>query len=173
MTAIEPIQKLLITVLPMVMLHFRQQGAEHHAAGEDADRDFRQDEGDDRHDRQHVARLGGEAAFEELRHGEHQRAHVERHEHPGQHQQAPGVQFIMGHRHAVLGAGTGQADDVLGADVRGEDRGADDPPAEVAAGEEVVGGGVLVLARPPTRRRQAGGRNRGRWPPSRGRPCGC
>ena len=69
---------------------------------------------------------------------------VERHEHPGQHQQAPGVQFVVGHRHAVLGARAGQPDHVLRADVRGEDRGPDDPPAEVAAGQEVVGGRVLA-----------------------------
>ena len=42
------------------------------------------------------------------------------------------MQFIVGQRHAVLGAGTGQTDDVLGADVGGEDRGPDHPPAEIA-----------------------------------------
>jgi hypothetical protein len=55
----------------------------------------------------------------------------------------------MRHRHAVLRAGTRKADDVFGADVRREDRGADDPPAKVASGEEVVRGGVFVFADDP------------------------
>src|ERR1022692_3301137 len=42
-----------------------------------------------------------------------------------------------------------QPDNVLGADVGGEDRRADDPPAEVAAGQEVVGGSVLGSAHDP------------------------
>ena len=59
------------------------------------------------------------------------------------------MQLVMGHRHAVLGARAGQAHDVLRADVRGEDRGADDPPAEIAAGQEVIGRGVLASADDP------------------------
>ena len=104
-----------------------------------------------RDDRQHVAARHREAPLEELRHREDERAHVERHEHPGEHEQTPGVQLVVRQRHAVLGARAGQADDVLGADVGGENRGADDPPAQIATGQEVVGGGVLVLAEIPTR----------------------
>ena len=54
------------------------------------------------------------------------------------------MEFVVRQRHAVLRARTGQADDVLGADVRREYGRADDPPAQVAAGEEVVRGGVLA-----------------------------
>ena len=90
-------------------------------------------------------RAGGrEAPLEELRHREDLRPDVERHEHPAQHQQAPGVQLVVGHGHAARCARAGQADQVLRADVRREDRRADDEPAEVAAGQEVVVGGVLV-----------------------------
>ena len=145
----EPIQKLLMLNAAEVEVDFRQQRREHDAARKDAHGDLRHDERDERDDGQHVARAGGEAPFEKLRHGEDQRAGVERHEHPRQHQQAPGVQLVMRHRHAVLGARAGQADDVLRADVRGEDGRADDPPAEVAAGQEVVGGGVLGPADDP------------------------
>src|ERR1039457_4467888 len=44
---------------------------------------------------------------------------------------------------SVLRARAGQADNVLRTDVGGEDRRADDPPAEIASGEEIVGGGVF------------------------------
>ena len=98
-------------------LQFRQEGAEHDATGKDADRDLRHDEREDRNDREHVARTGGESPFEKFGHREHHRTHVERHKHPGQHQQAPGVQLVVGEGDAVLGARTGEADDVLGADV--------------------------------------------------------
>ena len=127
----------------------RQQRPEHHAAREDADGDLGHDERDDRDDRQHVARLLVEAPLQELRHREDLRAHVERHEHPRQHQQAPGVQLVVRERDTVGRAGSGEADDVLGADVRREDRGADHPPAEVAAGEEVVVGRLLLVVDHP------------------------
>ena len=38
---------------------------------------------------------------------------------------------------------------MLGPDVRSEDRGADDPPTEVAAREEVVGSSILAAACDP------------------------
>ncbi len=123
-----------------------QQDAEDDAAGEDADGQLGQDvghEGDDRQDRPGRRR---EAPLQELGHGEDPRAHVERHHDPAQDEQAPGVQFIVGHGHAVGRARTGQADEVFGPDVRGEDGGPDDEPAEVAAGQEVLVGGVLLLA---------------------------
>jgi len=43
------------------------------------------------------------------------------------------------HSHSGGGSVSGQADDVFGTDVGGEERGADDEPACVAPGEEVVG----------------------------------
>ena len=129
MTRTEPIQKLSIVVPPMCDLQFREQRAEDHAAGEDADRDLRDDERDDRNDREDVAGTGAEAALEKLRHGEDLRAHVEGNEDPGENEQAPGVQFVVRQRDAAGRARSGEADDVLRADVRREDRCADDPPA--------------------------------------------
>ena len=79
------------------------------------------------------------------------RAHVERHQHPAEHQQAPGVQLVVGQRDAAGRARAGQADEVLGADVRREDRRADDEPAQAATGEEVVLRGVLVVVEHPPR----------------------
>ena len=115
-----------------------QEHAEDDAAGEDADGHLGQDVGDERDERQH--RPGGrrEAPLQELGHGEDPRAHVERHHDPAEDEQAPGVELVVGHGHAVGRARPGQADEVLGPDVRGEDGGADDEPAEVPSGQEVV-----------------------------------
>ena len=55
------------------------------------------------------------------------------------------MQFVVGQRDAAGGAGAGEADEMLRADVRGEDRGADHDPPEIAAGEEVVVRGVAAL----------------------------
>ncbi len=77
--------------------------------------------------------------------GEHFRPHVERHHHPPQHQEAPGVQLVVGHGHAVRRPRPGQPHEVLGADVRGEDRCADDEPPEVPPGQKVIGRGILPL----------------------------
>ena len=131
-------------------LHLGQQRAEHDAAGEDADRDLRQHVRDQRDHRQHPARRRRKAALEELRHREDARPHVERHQHPAEHEQAPGVQLVVRQRHAARRPGAGQADEVLRADVRREDRGADDDPSEVAAGQEVVVGRIPAPQhRPP------------------------
>ena len=46
-----------------------------------------------------------------------------------------------------LEALAGHADEVLGGDVGGDQRDADEPPGQVAAGQEVVGGRVLPAAR--------------------------
>jgi hypothetical protein len=47
-------------------------------------------------------RLGGiKTPLEKLGHGEHPGPHVERHQHPPQHQQAPGVQFVVSHGHTI------------------------------------------------------------------------
>ena len=123
-------------------LHAGEQRAEDDAAGEDADRDLRDHVGDQRHQRQDPARRGREAPLEELRHRVDARPDVERHQHPAEHQQAPGVQLVVCERDTAGGAGTGEADEVLRADVGREDRRADDEPAEVAAGQEVVVGGI-------------------------------
>src|ERR1035441_182758 len=52
-------------------------------------------------------------------------------------------------RPPVFRARPGQPDNVLRANVRGEDGCADYPPAEVAAGQEVVGSSVLGPAHDP------------------------
>ena len=121
--------------------------AEHDAAGENAHRDLGDDERDQADDGEDVARFFIESALQKFRHGEHHRAHVERHEDPGQHQQAPGVQFVVSHGDAAGGAGAGESDDVLRTDVRGEDRSADDPPAQIASGQEVIGWRLSLLLR--------------------------
>ena len=77
------------------------------------------------------------------------------------------MQFVVGHGHAVGTAGAGQADQVLGADVRGEDRGADDEPAQVAPGQEVVVGRVFGSGGSPTRPARTGPRSRRRSRSSR------
>ena len=59
------------------------------------------------------------------------------------------MQFVMGQRHAVFRARTGEADDVFRTNVRSKDGCADDPPAKVAARQEVIRGRVLVLADDP------------------------
>jgi hypothetical protein len=59
------------------------------------------------------------------------------------------VELIVGHSHAVGSARTGEADEVLGADVGGKNRRADDEPAEVAARKEVIVGRVLAFSDDP------------------------
>src|SRR5271156_3594683 len=49
----------------------------------------------------------------------------------------------------VLRAGTRQAHDVLGADIRSENRSAYDPPGQIAPGQKVVRGSVLAFAYDP------------------------
>ena len=60
------------------------------------------------------------AAFEEFRHRKDEAPGVEWNENPAQNEQAPGVQFVVGHGDAVLGTRPGKTDEVFGADIRGE-----------------------------------------------------
>ena len=138
-------------MLPSCEAQAGQQHAEHDAAREDADRDLGDHVGDQRDQRQDPARRRREAPLEELRHRVDARPDVERHQHPAEHQQAPGVQLVVRERDAAGGAGAGQADEVLRADVGREDRRADHEPAEVAAGQEVVVGGVPSAPDDPPR----------------------
>ena len=138
-------------MLPSSRRNAGQQRAEHDAAREDADRDLGDHVGDQRDQRQDPARRRREAPLEELRHRVDARPDVERHQHPAEHQQAPGVQLVVRERDAAGGAGAGQADEVLRADVGGEDRRADHEPAEVAAGQEVVVGSVPAAPDDPPR----------------------
>jgi len=41
------------------------------------------------------------------------------------------------------GAGAGKADEVLGGNIRNEERGSDEKPSNVAAGEEIIFGGAF------------------------------
>ena len=68
------------------------------------------------------------------------RAQVERHEEPAEQQQGEnGDELELRGRERARSAAAGEPDEVLGADVRREDRGADDEPTGVAAGEEELG----------------------------------
>ena len=80
---------------------------------------------------------------EELGDGVYPGAVVEGDEYPSQHDQDPGVQLPVRHGHAVPGTVARQPNHVLGADVRGEQRCADDEPPDVPPGEEVVGRRLL------------------------------
>src|SRR2546425_700014 len=65
-------------------------------------------------------------------------------------EQTQRVQLVVGEGHAARRARAGETDEVLGADVGGEDGRPDDEPAQVAAGEKVIVGGVPVHPnRPP------------------------
>ena len=89
-----------------------------------------------------VARAAAETKFEELRHREDLHAVIERHEDPAQDQDDPALHLPMRHGHAGGEARAGQPDEMLRADVGGEDRGADLQPAAVPAGQEVILAGL-------------------------------
>ncbi len=59
------------------------------------------------------------------------------------------MQLVEPHDHAGLRGGTGQPNDVLGADIGGDDRGTDHESAHVAAREEAVRRGILPLPQHP------------------------
>jgi hypothetical protein len=79
---------------------------------------------------------------------------VDRHEEHGHDHQGRGRhQFIHGNGHADAVAGTAHADELLGRDVRRDQRCADGPPRERAFGQEVVvrclaGTGLLAPVNP-------------------------
>ena len=105
---------------------------------------FREDVGDDRDAGEVHSALPAEAALEELRHREHVGAQIKRDEHPSENQQdQAGQPLEVSDRQSGARARAGQADEVLGRNVRHEQRRADRKPSHVAAGEEVVGGSAL------------------------------
>ena len=126
-----------------------EDGRDRDRAGVDGHRGLGQDVGDHEDEREHGARGRRVALLEELGRREDARAQVEGREHPAQHDAEVRVQLPVRERHARAGAGAGQADQVLGADVGREDRGADEEPAGVPAGQEVVLGVLLLLQRHP------------------------
>ncbi len=132
-------------------LHVRKQRAEHDAAGEDPHRDLGQHVGNERDHRQDESGRRREAALEEFGHRVDAGAQIERRHHPAEHQQAPRVQLVVREGDAAGRAGASQPDQVLRADVRREDGGANDHPAEVAAGEEVVVRRVAIPENRPPR----------------------
>ncbi len=132
-----------------LQLHVREQRREDHPAREDPHRDLGQHVAHQRDQREHPARGGRETALQELGHGVDARPHEERDEHPGEHEQAPRVQLVVRQGDPVGGARPREADQVLGADVRREDRGPDDEPPEVAVGQEVVVRRVLAPREDP------------------------
>ncbi len=70
------------------------------------------------------------------------------------------MQFVMGHRHAVGGTRTGQAHQMFGADIRRENRSANNPPAQIAAGQKIIVRRVTALAESPTMPKQTKPRSR-------------
>jgi hypothetical protein len=86
----------------------------------------------------HAARAV-EAPLQELGHREHVRAQVERHEDPAEDQQDQTRQpFEVTDREARSRPRAREADEMLGGNIRDEQRGADGEPADVASREEVV-----------------------------------
>ena len=82
------------------------------------------------------------------------------------------MQFVVRQGHAAGCACSGQTDDVLGADVGGENRGADNPPAKIASGEEIVRGGILGAAdHPPGNAKQDGEIDADHYPVDGGEAC--
>ena len=132
-----------------VQVHFREKEAEHHATGEDAHGHLGEHVEHQRHQREGQARGRAEPLLQEFRHGVDAGAHIEGHQHPGQHQQTPGVQLIVRHGHAIGGARTRQSHHVLRANVGGEDGRANDPPFQMAARQEVVIRRIRILADHP------------------------
>ena len=126
-----------------------QHRREHDAACKDAHGNLRQDVAHHGHERQHPPRCAGEPALEELGRREYSGAQVERHQHPAEHQQAPGVQLIVGQRDPAGRACSRESDEVLRPDVRSEDGGADHEPSEAATRKEVVLCSVLVVVQDP------------------------
>ena len=59
------------------------------------------------------------------------------------------MQLPVGLSHPVVGAATGEADDVLRSNVRRKQRGAHGEPADVTTREEIVRRGLLILGGPP------------------------
>ena len=132
------------------------QPLQHHAARVDGHRHLGEDVAHEHDHRQEPAAAAVVAALEKLGHREDAAPQVERHEHPAEEQDDPGVQLVVPQHHAGAGPRAGEADDVLGADVRGEQRRPDREPAHVPAREEVVGGGLLASAGDPRRDAEQG-----------------
>jgi hypothetical protein len=123
------------------------QRLEHDAAGRDGHRDLGQHVTDDRYACEVHARSGGIAALEELRHREHAAAQIERHEKPAEQQQhQPGDDLELRDRDAGCRSGAGKTHQVLGADIRREQRGADDEPAGIPPRKEETIGAFGALA---------------------------
>ena len=115
--------------------HFTDENA----AREERHRDLGEDVGEERDPREVPPRAAAEAPLQEFGHRVDAAGEVVRHEEPGQQEQADARgPFVGAHRQAGGGARAGQADEVLAADVGGEDRRPDGEPADVLAGEKVV-----------------------------------
>ena len=126
-----------------------EDGLDGEGAGEDGHRRLGEDVAHQEDEREQRARAGRIAALEELGRREYFGAQIERREDPAEHQHEVRVQLPVREGHAGVGARTREADQVLRADVRREDRRADQEPAGAAAGEEVVRGVLFFLQRAP------------------------
>ena len=104
-----------------VQPHLGQEGREDDPPCEDRDRELGEHVRREGDHRQHPASGRGEAPPQKLRHRVHQRARIERDEDPSQHEQAPGMQLVVGQRHAAGGARAREPHDVLRPDIGRED----------------------------------------------------
>jgi hypothetical protein len=96
--------------------------------------------------RHHVADAGSVPLLQELRHGADVVLQEDRQEELADDQQGQGRHPLIGGDGQAQGiARAAHADDLLGRDVGGDQRGADRPPGQGLAGQEVVGR-VLLLA---------------------------
>ncbi len=117
-------------------------------------RDLREDVTHDGDDRQVPTGARGVPPFQELGHREDAAPQVEGDEEPSQEQQDQGGEHLeLTDRDAAAVAGAGEPHEVLRSDVRREESGADDEPADVPAGQEVALGRLVgrgtAAARPP------------------------
>jgi len=128
-------------------LHLGEHHLEEERAREDGHGNLGEDVRRERDEREDPARPRAEAPLEELGHRGDAALVVEREEHPAHHDEHPCVQLPVRLAEARRRARPREADQVLGADVRGEDRRADrEPPDRPAAEEEVLARFDLVLA---------------------------
>ena len=145
----EPIQK-LSTSAAELQTRLRQQRAEDDAAGEDADGDLGDDVGNQRDDRQHVPRASGEKRRSRNSGIVNTSTACRTERTPSRAPAGTRRATRNGPSRRRSWRRTGQPDEMLRADVRREDRRADDEPPEVAASQEVVLSGVAIVCGRPT-----------------------
>ena len=123
-----------------------QQGIQGQAARKDRNGHFGEDVTGQGQPGQDTAAFLVIAFFQELGHGIHHAAFIERNEHPAQDKDHPTLDFPMGLRHTGRRAGARQADKMLRSDVGGKDGCTDGNPRGRTAAQKIVAGGLFLLA---------------------------